>query len=74
MEWVNIDEETCFIYLVFRLLKSLEEADYDFEKNNPNWNIILEIRIDVGGGKKVSFEKKYNIYSDLLGRASSKYC
>ena len=58
MEWVNIDEENCFIYLIFRLLKSLEEADYDFEKNNPNWNIILEIRIDVGGGKKVSFEKK----------------
>ena len=39
-------------------MNSLEQADYDFEKNNPNWNIILEIRIDVGGGKKVSFEEK----------------
>ena len=60
MEWVNINEEICFIFLIFRLLKSLEEADYDFEKNNPNWNIVLEIRIDVGSGKKVSFEEKNN--------------
>ena len=60
MEWVNINEEICFIFLIFRLLKSLEEADYDFEKNNPNWNIFLEIRIDVGSGKKVSFEEKNN--------------
>ena len=51
------DQQTYFTMLIFfRLLKSLEEADYNFEKNNPNWNIILEIRIDVGGGKKVAFE------------------
>ena len=42
------------------MLKSLEEADYDFKKNNPNWNIILEIRIDVGGGKKVAFKNSKN--------------
>ena len=48
------------IWYFFRLLKSLEEADYDFEKNNPNWNIILEIRIDVGGGKKVAFKNSKN--------------
>ena len=46
--------------IFFRLLKSLEEADYNFEKNNPNWNIILEIRIDVGGGGKVAFENSKN--------------
>ena len=40
---------------IFRLLKSLEVADYGFEKNNPHWRLILEIRIDVGGGEKVTF-------------------
>ena len=37
-------------YSVSRLLKSINEADYDFEEN-PNWRLILEIRIDVGGGQ-----------------------
>ena len=24
-----------------------------FQKNNPKWNLILDMRIDVGGGEKV---------------------
>lgn len=35
-----------------RLLRSLEAAHYDFPRNNPGWDIILEIRrIDGGGGE-----------------------
>ena len=40
------------LYL-FRLLRSIEEADYNFQRNNPHWNLILEIRIDVGSHKLV---------------------
>ena len=38
---------------LFRLLRSIEEADYNFQRNNPHWNLILEIRIDVGSHKLV---------------------
>ena len=40
------------LYL-FRLLRSIEEADYNFQRNNPHWNLVLEIRIDVGSHKLV---------------------
>jgi len=33
-----------------RLLRSLEDSHYNFPKNNPNWNVVLEIRVDGGGG------------------------
>ena len=29
----------------------LQEADYSFQHNNPGWRIILDIRIDRGGGE-----------------------
>ena len=29
------------------------QADYSFDINNPKWNLVLEIRIDEGGGEKV---------------------
>ena len=31
---------------LLRLLTSLENSDYSFSRNNPNWRLILEIRID----------------------------
>ena len=36
---------------LYRLLKSLENSDYSFGHNNPTWDIILEIRVDGGGGE-----------------------
>ena len=39
-----------------RLLDSLEAADYSFSHNNPGWRIILEIRIDGGGGTEVRYQ------------------
>ena len=38
---------------LLRLLNSLENSDYTFHHNNPHWRIILEIRIDGGGGAEV---------------------
>ena len=38
--------------LTFYLL--LQTADYSFTKNNPNWDLVLDIRIDVGGGEEVN--------------------
>ena len=35
-----------------RLLRSLEAAHYTFPTNNPAWDIILEIRVDGGGGQQ----------------------
>ena len=43
-----------------RLLKSLEMADYNFSHNNPEWRIILEIRIDGGGGRDVRYQHTTN--------------
>ena len=37
-------------YSVHRLLKSINEAEYDFEEI-PKWKLILEIRIDAEGGQ-----------------------
>ena len=34
-----------------RLLDSIENSDYNFTRNNPNWNLVLEIRVDGGGGE-----------------------
>ena len=39
---------------LLRLLTSLENSDYNFSRNNPNWRLILEIRIDGGGGREVT--------------------
>ena len=36
---------------LLRLLKSLENSHYNFSENNPRWRLILEIRIDGGGGE-----------------------
>ena len=36
------------------------EADYNFDVNNPKWNIVLEIRIDNGGGEKVNQKNFFN--------------
>ena len=36
---------------VQRLLDSNENSDYNFTRNNPNWNLVLEIRVDGGGGE-----------------------
>ena len=50
---------------LYRLLKSLENSDYSFGRNNPNWNIILEIRVDGGGeqvGTKYFLTSARNIY------------
>ena len=35
---------------LLRLLRSLETSDYTFVKNNPFWDILVEIRVDGGGG------------------------
>ena len=39
---------------LLRLLKSIENSDYTFHHNNPHWRLILEIRIDGGGGDLVT--------------------
>ena len=41
-----------------RLLNSLENSDYGFSKNNPNWDLVLEIRIDGGGEEEGEATKK----------------
>ena len=41
-----------------RLLNSLERSDYSFSRNNPHWRLILEIRVDGGGGREVTFEDR----------------
>ena len=35
-----------------RLLTSLERSDYNFVRNNPGWDLVVEIRVDGGGGKE----------------------
>ena len=35
-----------------RLLASLDRSDYNFKRNNPGWNLIVEVKIDGGGGKE----------------------
>jgi len=35
-----------------RLLDSLERSDYYFVNGNPNWTILLEIKVDGGGGEE----------------------
>ena len=40
-----------------RLLTSLEKSHYNFTENNPNWNIVLEIRVDGGGGEEGNWVK-----------------
>ena len=35
-----------------RLLSSLERSDYSFVRNNPGWNLLVEIRVDGGGGQE----------------------
>ena len=32
----------------------LQTADYSFTKNNPNWDLVLDFRIDVDGGEEVN--------------------
>ena len=32
----------------------LQTADYNFTKNNPNWDLVLDFKIDVGGGEEVN--------------------
>lgn len=32
----------------------LQTADYSFTKNNPNWDLVLDIKIDIGGGEEVN--------------------
>ena len=43
---------------LFRLLKSLQNSDYSFAHNNPGWRLILEIRIDGGGGAEGKLARK----------------
>ena len=31
-----------------------QTADYSFTKNNPNWDLVLDIKIDIGGGEEVN--------------------
>ena len=35
-----------------RLLSSLERSDYSFVRNNPGWDMLVEIRVDGGGGEE----------------------
>ena len=42
---------------LLRLLNSLENSDYTFHHNNPGWRLILEIRIDGGGGTEVKLRE-----------------
>ena len=35
-----------------RLLSSLERSDYSFVRNNPGWDLLVEIRVDGGGGEE----------------------
>ena len=42
-----------------RLLNSLEQSEYNFVEGNPNWQLLLEIRVDGGwGGSDLVFAKK----------------
>ena len=43
----------------------IKNADYSFEKNNPNWNLTLDIRIDVGAGEKVTLLCDYRLEHKL---------
>ena len=40
---------------------TVKNADYSFKKNNPNWNLTLDIRIDVGAGEKVTLVSDYHL-------------
>ena len=37
---------------LLRLLNSLEQSEYNFVEGNPNWQLLLEIRVDGGGGSE----------------------
>ena len=43
---------------LLRLISSLENSDYNFAKNNPSWELLVEVRVDGGGGKKGEEVKK----------------
>ena len=45
------------------IVTTVQNADYSFKNNNPNWNLTLDIRIDVGGGEKVN--GGYSVFSSL---------
>ena len=50
-----------------RLLKSLENSDYNFTHNNPSWRLILEIRVDGGGGEEVGgFSNLFKVFNIFL--------
>ena len=38
---------------LYRLLQSLENSHYAFTHNNPQWRVLLEVRIDGGGESEV---------------------
>ena len=44
----------------------VKNADYSFKKNNPNWNLTLDIRIDVGAGEKVILVCDYFLGPNLI--------
>ena len=35
-----------------RLLASIEATDFGFAEDNPGWEILLEVRVDGGGGEE----------------------
>ena len=39
----------CRPHSLLRLLNSLENSEYNFVEKNPNWQLLLEIRVDGGG-------------------------
>ena len=54
---------------LLRLLNSLENSDYTFHHNNPRWRLLLEIRIDGGGGAEVKLTeniRRVSTVSSLL--------
>ena len=41
-----------------RLLDSIENSDYNFTRNNPGWELVLEIRVDGEGGDEGTIAKQ----------------
>lgn len=54
---------------LLRLLNSLEQTEFNFVEGNPHWQLLLEIRVDGGGGAEgASVEHLANTFNFSHGR------
>ena len=57
---------------LLRLIRSLERSDYTFQGNNPGWDIMVQVRLDGGGGAEG--EKVKQVAEDWNCSFGSKVC